>query len=128
MPSKKRSDSKIAEVWFVLALKEKDPRKQGKWSTTLNPAMMWFGKGVAFCELGKYEEAINCFDIALKISPRRGLAKKYTFYKLRKYEGTLKCHDKALKLNLRDAAAWYNTLILCPRCKLNPKWTEVIEM
>ena len=133
MSSKKRSDGKIVEELFVLALREKEPRKQVECYTKsleINPryAMEWFGKGVAFCELGKYEEAINCFDIALKISPRRGLAKKYTFYKLRKYEGTLKCHDKALKLNLRDAAAWYNTLILCPRCKLNPKWTEVIEM
>jgi len=87
MPSKKRSDSKIAEVWFVLALKEKDPRKQGKWSTTLNPAMMWFGKGVAFCELGEYEEAIWCFDKALKINPRyivTWTGKGYAFYKLRK--------------------------------------------
>jgi len=75
--------------------------------------------------LGKYEEAIDCFDKALKINPRYAVAwtvKEYTFYKLRNYEGALKCYDKVLKLSLRslrDVAAWYNTLILRPRFKLN---------
>ena len=98
MPSKKRSDGKIAEEWFVLALKEKEPRKQVECyikCLEINPryAMVWFGKSVAFCELGKYEEAIDCFDKALKINPRYAVAwtvKEYTFYKLRNYEGALK--------------------------------------
>ena len=79
MSSKKRSDGKIVEELFVLALREKEPRKQVECYTKsleINPmyAMEWFSKGVAFCELGKYEEAINCFDIALKINPRYAVA------------------------------------------------------
>ena len=33
-------------------------------------------KGVIFCEEGKYDEAIKCYDEALKIDPSNNTAKK----------------------------------------------------
>jgi len=68
-------------------------------------------KGLDLYNKGKYEEAINCFDKALKINDdvyqvwnNKGLV----YYKLKKYEEAVKCFEKALSINPGYTTAWYN--------------------
>jgi tetratricopeptide (TPR) repeat protein len=71
----------------------------------------WYNKGTALGELGKYEEAIECYGKALKIDPNHADAwcnKGNALDKLGKYEGAIECCDKALKINPNFAGAWYN--------------------
>jgi len=69
---KKRIEGKTAEEWFELGLKEKDPKKQIEYySKCLDPkdAVAWHNKGLALYDLGRYEEAIRCYDKVLEIDP-----------------------------------------------------------
>ena len=66
-----------------------------------NP-LSWFCKGLAEEGLKKYNEALECYDRALKFNPhfviaieKKGILLRF----LHKNEEALKCFDKALKLN-----------------------------
>ena len=71
---KKKIDSKTAEEWYRLALIEIDPAKKVEYYTKvleIDPENFdaWFNKGLALVDLGRYSEAIECFDKALEIEP-----------------------------------------------------------
>lgn len=71
----------------------------------------WQEKGVKLIELGKYKEAIECFDKAISenSSDYRALINKgQALYALCSYEEALKCYDKALLLKPSDGKALYN--------------------
>ena len=62
-----------------LGLKEKDPKKQIEYYSKcleLDPknAVAWNNKGFALYKLGRYEEAIRCYDTALGINPEDAIA------------------------------------------------------
>jgi predicted amidohydrolase len=71
----------------------------------------WFRKGVALGELGKYEEAIKCYDKAIEIEPNYEDAwynKGVALGELGKYEEAIKCYDKAIEIEPNYEDAWYN--------------------
>jgi tetratricopeptide (TPR) repeat protein len=68
----------------------------------------WNNKGVVQTKLGKYNEAIDCFDKALKVNPgisniwlNRGIA----LVKLNEFEEAMDCFDRALQLNPNNEPA-----------------------
>ena len=57
----------------------------------------------------EYNEAIECYDKAIKIEPSNfdlWFNKGYALIQLEKYEETIECYDKAIKIEPNDALAW----------------------
>jgi tetratricopeptide (TPR) repeat protein len=68
-------------------------------------------KGIALEELGKYEEALECFEKALSLDPKHAIAwnnKGASLGILGKHEEALECFEKALSLDPKFAKAWNN--------------------
>ncbi len=68
----------------------------------------WFGKGCAFWESGKYQEAISCYDEAIKINPKDAFTwyvKGRSFFELGSYEQAVGCYNKTLELDSKYALA-----------------------
>jgi tetratricopeptide (TPR) repeat protein len=82
----------------------------------------WNNKGVVQTKLGKYNEALECFDRALKINPgvsniwlNRGIA----LVKLNEFEEAMDCFDRSLQLDPNNESAkrrrnkcWYKWKLL----------------
>jgi curved DNA-binding protein CbpA len=76
-----------------------------------NDAVAWNYKGRALYNLGRYDDAIMCYDKAIEIDPNNAVAWNYTgraMYHLDKYDEAIKCYDKAIGINPKDAEAWNN--------------------
>jgi len=74
-------------------------------------SMVWFKKGDSLHNSGKYQEALNCYDEALKINPKDPDAlvnKSDALLKLGRYQEALRYAEEALKMNPQDFTAWYN--------------------
>ena len=74
-------------------------------------AWEWVNKGFSFNSLGKYQEAIACYDRAIEIDPRLVGAwngKGVAFAKLGRYQEEIACYDKAIGIDPREAGAWNN--------------------
>jgi tetratricopeptide (TPR) repeat protein len=71
----------------------------------------WYKKGWALYLQGEYEEAIKCYDKALKIEPKNFITlnnKGLTLYVQGEYEEAIKCYDKALKIEPASSFVLYN--------------------
>jgi len=71
----------------------------------------WASKGNSLNALGRYAEAIACFDNTLKINSRYAPAwsnKSYSLNSLGRYQEALGCCDRAIEINPRIAEAWNN--------------------
>lgn len=71
----------------------------------------WNNKGGSLDSLGRYNEAIHCFDKALEIDPRHTVAwnnKGVSLKSLGRYEEAIHCYDKALEIDLRFSGVWNN--------------------
>jgi len=74
-------------------------------------AATWTNKGDALYELGRYGEALKCYDKAIEINPNNTTAwnnKGFVLDELVRYEEALKCYDKAIEINPNNTAAWTN--------------------
>jgi len=63
---------------------------------------LWREKGHLLWKLGRYEESIKCYDIALKIKPDDywvWVSKGNDFWKLRSSKDAIICFDKAIVIN-----------------------------
>ncbi|MHC1597395.1 MAG: protein kinase domain-containing protein, partial [Methermicoccaceae archaeon] len=62
-------------------------------------------KGIALAKRGRYEDAIECYDKALKIDPKDADAwkkKGNALDELGRYEDAIECYDEALKIDPDD--------------------------
>jgi tetratricopeptide (TPR) repeat protein len=82
-----------------------------KFKEDSNYASVWYNKGVALVDLGKYEEALVYFDKAIELNPNdaevwdnKGIALGH----LGKHDEALACFNKALEQNPNNAEVWYN--------------------
>ncbi|MGO9386477.1 MAG: tetratricopeptide repeat protein [Methanobacterium sp.] len=65
--------------------------------------------GVSLGLMGKFTEAVNCFNQALKIDDENDDAwnnKGTALFNLSKYSEALECFNKALELNPENSKAW----------------------
>lgn len=73
----------------------------------------WCLRGDALSRIGKYEEAIECYEKALDIDPEYKNAwveKGRTLDILEKAEDAIKCFEKALELDPNDPNVWINKM------------------
>ena len=71
----------------------------------------WNNKGYAMLKLGRDNESIVLFDVALGLDPLNDLAwsnKGFALYNMSKYDESLGCLDKSLEINPFNARAWDN--------------------
>ncbi len=71
----------------------------------------WNQKGVSLHSLGRYDEAVRCFDRALEMKPKDALIwnnRGLSLHKIGRYVEAIKCFDRALSLNPRYHSAWNN--------------------
>ena len=71
-------------------------------------AKLWYTKGTALANLGKYDQAIECFDKG-SIEPNNQnihINKGTALHYLGKYEQAIECFDKAIKINPNESDAW----------------------
>jgi curved DNA-binding protein CbpA len=76
-----------------------------------NDAWGWRNKGGALYFLGKYDEAITCYDQSIKIDPNNPVVwnnKGLALYFLGKYDEAIISYDHAIKIDPSDADAWNN--------------------
>ena len=103
---------------FSVLQKDLEPLLKTQTGETINPPQLkeleareWNDKGVSLHSLGRYEEAIRCFDQALEPNPHYVNAwnnKGSSLAGLGCHEEAIGCLDQALKLDPRDAYAWNN--------------------
>jgi len=66
---------------------------------------VWHSRGIVFAKLCKHENAIECFDEALKINPNHEKAwynKGFSFWELHKFEKAFECFDKVKEIESND--------------------------
>jgi len=76
-----------------------------------NDVWGWRNKGLALYFLGKYEEAIKCYDKAIEIDPNDADVwnnKGDSMDSLGKYEEAITSYDKAIEIDPNDADVWNN--------------------
>jgi tetratricopeptide (TPR) repeat protein len=74
-------------------------------------AWEWNNRGVSLDSLRQHEEAIHCYDKALKLGPRTAAAwynKGNSLFRLGRYEEAVRCYDEALELDPGYRPAWVN--------------------
>jgi len=85
-------------------------RTVGELKKTFN-SKAWQEKGVVFFNLGMYEEALQAFDQAIKLSPKNAdnfNSKGVALAQLGKYSEAIKCFDKAIGLKPLFPVPWIN--------------------
>jgi serine/threonine protein kinase len=71
----------------------------------------WNNKGLSLYNLGRFDEAILCYNKALEIDPRETIAwsnKGLSLHKLGRFDEAILCYDKALEIDQSEAKTWYN--------------------
>ncbi|AEG17309.1 tetratricopeptide repeat protein [Methanobacterium paludis] len=79
--------------------------------TNHKKADKWYIKGIDFGVLGKYHEAIACYDKVLEIDPDHSSALNnmgIAFGKIGKHQEELLCYAEAIRINSEDHETWYN--------------------
>ncbi|MEI2761479.1 tetratricopeptide repeat protein [Methanothrix soehngenii] len=90
-------------------------------------ANAWTIKGIALYDLGKYDEAIQAYDQAIRINPQFAEAwynKGVALTALGKYDEAIKACDQAISINPQFAEAWYNKGVVL---KALGKYDEAIK-
>jgi Flp pilus assembly protein TadD/predicted amidophosphoribosyltransferase len=76
-----------------------------------NSDLPWYSKGAALTILGRYDEALECIDAALKINPDNEVAwvnRGTALTRLGKHKEALRSFNEAIKQNPSYEVAWNN--------------------
>ena len=90
--------NKSIEAWEKTGYLQGLPSVMGD----VGPSDSWNLKGIILNRLGRYEEAINCFDVALNINPENYYAwanKGDVLYEQGNYEEAIKFYNSAIAIN-----------------------------
>ena len=71
----------------------------------------WNDKGVSLHSLGRYQEAINCYDKVLQTDPQKADTwnnKGVSLHSLGQHEEAIKCYNKSLRIAPQKADTWNN--------------------
>lgn len=93
----------LCAQWTERQIRAPEPRETS--------TAFWANKGASLDPLGRYEEAIACYDKALEIDPSLASAwsnKGNSLHNLGRYEQAVACHDKAVEIDPSLANAWSN--------------------
>ena len=74
----------------------------GDKNVKLNNAMVWYEKGNALGDSGKYLRAIKCYEKAITLNPKDADAwnnKGSALDNLKKHDDAIKAYDEAIRLN-----------------------------
>ena len=69
----------------------------------------WHNKGNSLADLKRYEEAIGCYDKAIRLNPESWVtwvAKGLSLLILERYEEAIECYDEAIRLDSENYYAW----------------------
>jgi len=113
-----------SESWFLKAVdfhkKQQYPQAIEYYNKAIKEepldARAWFNKGSLLINLGKYKEALKCFDKVLDIAPNMIGGKVYiekanTFSKLKKHKKTIEYYEKYLQIDSTNADVWTNKAV-----------------
>ena len=67
--------------------------------------------GFSFSSLEQHEKAIECYERAIKVNPKKEEAwynMGIAFDNSEQYEKAIECYERAIKINPKDEEAWYN--------------------
>jgi len=81
------------------------PREIIRWD------LFWDNKGIALTNIGKYQEALMCFDESIKIYPKNSgvwYNKGAVLNQLNKHQEAVLYYDKVIELTPKDPRAWNN--------------------
>lgn len=73
--------------------------------------LAWYSKGLTLKKLGKYDEAVESFDKAIRLNPKFASAwynKGDALLAQNEFIGAIKASDKAIRLEPKNALAWKN--------------------
>jgi len=90
-------------VAILIMIRKRYIFNKGKYAESL------FVEGLALLELGRYEEALKCYEELIKINPNYAevwYAKGVVLRSLGRNEDAIKCYDEAIKINPNYAEAW----------------------
>jgi tetratricopeptide (TPR) repeat protein len=76
----------------------------------LTEAESWLNQGIALGDQGKYEAAVQAFDMAIKINPQYESVwylKGAALHQQAKYDEALEAIDRAIEIDPQDSDAWY---------------------
>ncbi|TET90918.1 MAG: tetratricopeptide repeat protein [Methanomassiliicoccales archaeon] len=108
--SMKRRDATESVKSYDAAIKASSSLSSAA-DTPSNFDLPWYSKGAALTILGRYEEALEHIDTALKINPRNEVAwvnKGTAMSRLGRHKEALKCFNAAIKQNPAYEVAWNN--------------------
>lgn len=74
-------------------------------------AWEWNNKGTSLEKMGRFEEAIQCYDKALEMNPNQPetwFNKGNSLGSLHRLDEAIKCHDKAIEINPNHPMGWNN--------------------
>ena len=78
-------------------------------------ASFWNNKGASLYALGRYEDAVACFDKALEIDPSSPVTwnnKGNPLHSAGRNEEALACYTRAIELNPKDSRLWSNKALV----------------
>ncbi|MFC1716750.1 tetratricopeptide repeat protein [Candidatus Poribacteria bacterium] len=90
-------------------------------------AEILYNKGTGLYDMGRYEEAIECFDKAIAIAPNHSVAwsdKGMALSNIGRYEEAIECFDKAIEIAPNYSVAWSNKVLALSSMG---RYEEVIE-